>query len=375
MANYIIYYKTIRESACGLRLARPQVESAAVLSEQGLSWRAIADNCIGVDASGAIALGNGDFILGRFIRGWGISAINSLSPSCLAMRAPDHFSITTCIIQRMAPADNSAPTIPNLQFLKLGGSLITDKTRPRAVRPQALARLAGEIAAALRQDPTLRLLLGHGAGSFGHVPALRYGTRQGARTPQEWLGFAEVWREAAALNRLVVDALVEAGLPVISLPPSASVYAQDGQVASWNIAPIQAALQASLLPVIQGDTIFDAARGGTILSTEDLFARLAQDLRPRRVLLAGLEPGVWADYPKCEQLLAEITPRNLAGALPSIGGSAAADVTGGMLSKVRQSLELAQRIPSLQVFIFSGEIEGAVEQALLGQPQGTAIHI
>jgi isopentenyl phosphate kinase len=273
----------------------------------------------------------------------------------------------------MTPVDYPCPTFANLQFLKLGGSLITDKTHPRTVRPQTLARLAGEVAAALQQDATLRLVLGHGAGSFGHVPARRYGTRLGVRTPQEWLGFAEVWRDAAALNRLVVDALVMAGLPVISLPPSASVYAQDGQVAIWNLAPIRAALAAGLLPVIQGDVIFDRARGGTILSTEDLFAYLAVELCPRRVLLAGLEPGVWADYPNCVELVTEITPGDLGDVMDSIGASAAPDVTGGMLSKVNQSLELVQRIPGLEVYIFSGEEPGAVERALLGEPLGTAI--
>jgi len=273
----------------------------------------------------------------------------------------------------MTPIDALKPTSLNLQFLKLGGSLITDKTRPHTAHREVLRRLAGEIAAARQQDPALHLIVGHGSGSFGHVPARRYGTRLGVRTPQEWLGFAEVWREAAALNRLVVDALAEAGLPVISLPPSASVYAQDGEVALWNLAPIQASLEAGLLPVIQGDVIFDRARGGTILSTEDLFAYLALKLRPKRVLLAGLEPGVWADYPNCKELVAEITPTTLADVMACIGGSASPDVTGGMLSKVNQSLELAQYIPGLEVYIFSGEEPGAVQRALLGELLGTVI--
>jgi len=45
-------------------------------------------------------------------------------------------------------------------------------------------------------------------------------------TSEEWLGFAEVWWDASALNRLVMDALHEAGLPAIALPPSASVIAR-----------------------------------------------------------------------------------------------------------------------------------------------------
>lgn len=67
----------------------------------------------------------------------------------------------------------------NLVFLKLGGSLITDKTRPRTVRLDTLKRLCAEIASARKHDPNLQLLLGHGSGSFGHVAAKKYKTREG----------------------------------------------------------------------------------------------------------------------------------------------------------------------------------------------------
>lgn len=262
----------------------------------------------------------------------------------------------------------------NLQFLKLGGSLVTDKTRPHTPRLNVLKRLADEIAVARRRDEQMRLILGHGSGSFGHIPARKYGTRLGVHTSAEWDGFMEVWREAVALNRLVIDALAQSGLPAIPFPPSASVVSADGQVLLWELAPLQAALEAGLLPVVYGDVVFDTVRGGTILSTEDLFGYLARGLHPLRILLAGLEPGVWADYPACTRLLAEITPASFEGIAPALGGSQATDVTGGMASKVRQSLVLATRLPGLEVRIFSGESPGAVEKALLGQPVGTLVH-
>lgn len=262
----------------------------------------------------------------------------------------------------------------NLQFLKLGGSLITDKQRPHTLRPETLDRLAGEIADALRRDPELRLVLGHGAGSFGHVPAEKYGTRQGVHTADEWQGFIEVWREEAALNRLVMDSLDRAGLPAMALSPLASVTASGGSVAAWDLAPLRRALAAGLVPVVYGDVVFDERLGGTILSTEDLFAHLARQLRPSRLLLAGLEPGVWADYPACTHLLDDIGPQEYAQIAPVLGGSAAVDVTGGMASKVAQSLALAGELPGLEIYIFSGEIPGAVNGLLSGLPAGTRIH-
>lgn len=272
----------------------------------------------------------------------------------------------------MKPTNLHSPH-STLQFLKLGGSLITDKNRPHTLRPRVLARLAEEIAAARVTDPSLRLVVGHGSGSFGHIPAKKHSTRQGVDTREGWQGFVEVWRQASALYRLVMEALSEAGLPAIGFSPSASVTADDGQVVTWNLEPLRAALDANLIPVIHGDVVFDTTRGGTILSTEDLFAHLARHLRPRRILLAGVEDGVWADYPICKKLIPEITPANLPGVVASLGGSTATDVTGGMASKVRQSLTLTQEIPGLEVLIFSGDIPGLVQKALLGESVGTIL--
>ncbi len=268
---------------------------------------------------------------------------------------------------------NGGMNAPSLVFLKLGGSLITDKTRPRTPRPQVIARLAAEIAAARAQNPNLRLLLGHGSGSFAHVPAKRYGTRQGVDSPAGWRGFAEVWYEAAALNRLVMDALHTADLPALAFPPSAGVIARNGAVLRWETGGLRAALENGLLPVVYGDVVFDRARGGTILSTEDVFTHLARELHPRRILLAGIDPGVWADYPARARLLPEITPQTWGAAESALGGSAGTDVTGGMRSKVRGMLDLAVEISGLEVLIFGGDQPGNVSAALSGERVGTRI--
>ncbi len=262
----------------------------------------------------------------------------------------------------------------SLIFLKLGGSLITDKDTPRTPRRDVLARLAVEIAAARAARPDLQLVIGHGSGSFGHVPARKHNTRQGVLTPEQWLGFAEVWRDARALNQIVVEALLDAGLPVIALPPSATLLASDG--APHLSAPqiFTRALQANLIPLVNGDVAFDTVRGGTILSTEDAFTALAPILRPARILLAGLEAGVWADFPACTRLLDEITPRDLTEAAAGISGSASVDVTGGMLEKVSLMLRLSAQTPGLDAFIFSGLQAGAVQSALMGEACGTRVY-
>jgi isopentenyl phosphate kinase len=274
-----------------------------------------------------------------------------------------------------------------LILLKLGGSLITDKTRPYTPRLDILTDLARQILAAQLAQPELGLVLGHGSGSFGHVAAKEYRTREGtplrlppvstnmggAKEGGYWFGFSEVWFQASALNRFVMEALHEAGVPALALAPVSAVTARDGKVTRWDLTPLKSAVSAGLVPVVYGDVIFDEARGGTILSTEDLFEHLARELRPNRILLAGLEGAVWADFPERKTRVERITPASFNEVKAGVGASHGADVTGGMDSKVRQMLDLVSEIPGLTAQIFSGEQPGNLQKALAGENLGTLI--
>lgn len=258
-----------------------------------------------------------------------------------------------------------------LLFLKLGGSLITDKFTPSTPKRETIAELVGELALVLREQPDLRLILGHGSGSFGHVAAKKYGTRQQVSSHEEWLGFVEVWFQASALNRIVMEALHRAEVPAVAFPASASAAVVDGVVRQWDLEPMQTALAQGIIPVVYGDVAFDRQRGGTILSTEDIFVHLAKELHPERILLAGIEAGVWADYPDNTRLIPEITPHIWAQTLQSVKGSAATDVTGGMEGKVGEMMALIEDIPGLEVLIFSASQPGTLRRAIAGEPLGT----
>jgi isopentenyl phosphate kinase len=247
-------------------------------------------------------------------------------------------------------------------FLKLGGSLITDKTGVEAARVDVLARLAAEIAAARRENPGLRLVVGHGGGSFGHVAAAKHGTRQGVVTAEQWLGFAEVHAAMARLNRLVTEALLAAGAPALSLQPSASALCENGRLTHMAVAPVLAALAAGLVPVIYGDVAFDAAIGGTIISTEEVMMALAADVQPSWLLLAGEVPGV---LDETGAVIPLITAANFAQIQAALGGSRGTDVTGGMASKVKSMLALAAERPFLAIRILSGLQEGLIGQAIV----------
>ena len=261
----------------------------------------------------------------------------------------------------------------DLIFLKLGGSLITDKTVSFTPRMEKITEIASEIAEARRTVPGLSLILGHGSGSFGHTSGRKYGTRQGVRTAEEWSGFAEVWYQASELNRYVMSALTSAGIAAVAFAPVASVLARDGKVARWDLEPLRRALEAGILPVVYGDAVFDEVRGGTILSTEDLFAHLARELSPQKILLAGLEEGVWADFPARKEVISKITPESYSGIKQQVGAGLGEDVTGGMESKVELMLDLVRSTPGLTAQIFSGEKSGQITKALEGETVGTLI--
>ncbi|MFZ2617536.1 MAG: isopentenyl phosphate kinase [Anaerolineae bacterium] len=256
-------------------------------------------------------------------------------------------------------------------FLKLGGSLITDKYTSLTPRPDVIQRLAQECAAGLAQAPDLRLLLGHGSGSFGHMAARRYQTRAGVTTAADWRGFAEVSRVAAQLNRLVADAFGAAGVPVWSLAPSASALCRDGELLTLADRSVSTALRQGLTPLVYGDVALDEVRGGTIVSTEEVFDWLARRLRPDFILLAGMVGGVYDRDPLADasaQPVPLISAADLTPVADGLGGSHGADVTGGMASKVRVMSNLVQALPGLQVRFFSGEQPGAVTRLLL-QPE------
>jgi len=257
-----------------------------------------------------------------------------------------------------------------LIFLKLGGSLITDKQTPGHFRPEIVRRAAQEIAEALVDRPDLRLVIGHGSGSFGHAAAQQYGTADGVHTAADWRGFAEVSNAARSLNALVMPELIAAGLPVLSLQPSASAQCHNGRLESMATAPIGAALDHGLIPVIFGDVALDSVRGGAIVSTEALFFYLVAHLHPDRIILLGDMDGV---YDAAGAIIPRITPDNYVTIAAALHGSHGTDVTGGMAAKVRTMLALAERAPGLESIIGGGTAPGQLRAILNGGSSGTVI--
>lgn len=258
-----------------------------------------------------------------------------------------------------------------LTFIKFGGSLITDKQVEGSFHKQVVQRLGQEIQAAMTVNTDLRILIGHGSGSFGHFAARQFGTMRGVHTPEQWRGFAHVATTAAELNHLTTKALQAAGLPIWRIQPSASARSHDGVIVRMTTDTIAEALERGIVPLVYGDVSLDEVRGGTIISTETIFFYLAQHLPVKHILLLGEVEGV---YDRNEMVIPEINPVNFVAIEEALGGSAGTDVTGGMETKVRDMLALTQAIPGLTIRILNGTEPDLVRQTLLGEAMpGTLI--
>jgi isopentenyl phosphate kinase len=263
----------------------------------------------------------------------------------------------------------------SLIFIKLGGSLITKKNQPMTPRLDTLNRVMQEIYEVSQLLPDQKIILGHGSGSFGHSVGEKYNTRNGVNDEIDWAGFYNVYSAAKKLNNIVLSIGQEKKLSIIPFPLCSSSITQNRKILNWNIKPLLNSLKHHFIPLVYGDVAFDKQLGGTILSTEEIFDFLADKLQPERILLAGIEPGIWKDYPRNTTIIKKIHANARKSARITLKGSGSIDVTGGMESKVDSMLELIQRIPTCNVQIFSGVEPGSIKNTLLGEIIGTILTI
>lgn len=258
-------------------------------------------------------------------------------------------------------------------MVKIGGSLITDKTQAKAYRPTIASQIASEIKTVCEAMPSHKFIIGHGSGSFGHVIASEYNTINGVKTSNEWRGFAQVGNIASELSFMITQTFQKEGVPIWRIQPGASAIADNGRLISMTIEPIKVALANQIIPLIHGDVAIDLHRGGTIISTETIFFYLVKNLKNiNQIILLGEVDGVYDDN---QQVIPEITPQNFNQIKNLLGSSRGTDVTGGMKTKVEAMLNLTQTTPNLNVHIINGMIPGNLSKILIAkEPVGTHIH-
>jgi isopentenyl phosphate kinase len=172
--------------------------------------------------------------------------------------------------------------------------------------------------------------------------------------------------------------MLEAGVPVLSIQPSATARCSSAEIVHLDLHPVRQALQHGLVPLVYGDVAFDDTQGCTIVSTEEIFSYLARQLHPMRVILVGKVNGVYDRDPLLDpsaRAVPRITPQTFPQIASGLGSGHGVDVTGGMGSKVSDMVALVAQGHTQSVHLISGLLPGALTRALLGakQPEGTVI--
>ncbi|MEM3791356.1 MAG: hypothetical protein QXL16_01330, partial [Candidatus Micrarchaeaceae archaeon] len=108
-------------------------------------------------------------------------------------------------------------------YLKLGGSLLTDKAQKERVFEDKIRRIAREIREGMGNEA---MVIGHGGGSFGHYYASEYSLVEGLVSERQAIGTGYTRRSMLDLDRFVVSCFIEEGIKVFMLQPSSGAIAK-----------------------------------------------------------------------------------------------------------------------------------------------------
>jgi len=207
-------------------------------------------------------------------------------------------------------------------IVKLGGAAITVKDGdPDTPDLDALITCCGTIADAVNTHgwsdtrQFLKVIVVHGAGSFGHPQAKEYGVANGgdvdgnARLKE---GIEKTKTSVRKLCKLVCDELSKEN----GYHPSTGSIAPDrvapispygkfftvGKKLNRNLSrggfdEVRAAVMAGKVPVLHGDVVCDSEQGCAILSGDTLVECLTEEFKPKRVVFISDVEGIFTSKP------------------------------------------------------------------------------
>ncbi|MCX6650602.1 MAG: isopentenyl phosphate kinase [Methanomassiliicoccales archaeon] len=245
-------------------------------------------------------------------------------------------------------------------LVKLGGSVITDKGRYRTFDRDTTLRLASEIAASGQ-----KVMLVHGAGSFGHMLAKENRLHLGITEPSQLIGAAKVMADVRELDLEVSRCLTESGIAVVPLPPVSCAVMKDGALERLDLGVFKRYLEMGMVPLTFGDVVWDAKRGLSICSGDQLMTALVREFRPEKVVFVTDVDGVYTSDPTKDPgaRLIEKVDKAVLDALPRTERNV--DVTGSIFAKIQHMIDMAGMTG--ECLVLNGKAPGRLESALRGE--------
>jgi isopentenyl phosphate kinase len=252
----------------------------------------------------------------------------------------------------------------NVFLVKIGGGLIAPKDWPEeTIDGKVVSRLVGEIKAS-----GVRVVIAVGQGNFAHNAVKKFGISD----PES---VEKVRVSARKPGNIVTEELNSQGVPAQLVEPN-KIYCSDGPVLVKDESnKIIEILELGRIPVVYGDVIDDKRKGWVIFSGEKNLEIILGQLQKcgwnvGQVIQTSCEEGVLDSFGK---VVPEINEENWDEIKKDVGGAIGVDVTGGMLHKVEESLEIARKY-HVKTMIVSGKIEGRLEELLkTGSVFGTKV--
>jgi isopentenyl phosphate kinase len=248
-----------------------------------------------------------------------------------------------------------------LRILKLGGSVVTHKDQDYTAHIENIKRLSKEIAVA-SQYP---LIIVHGGGSFGHPHAKKYGIAGGLNDKSQIIGFSGTHQAMVELNKIIVDTLLEEGVPAFSLSASSMIRTEGKRLNVFDPSIVQSFVDLGMVPVLYGDAVLDSKQGFAILSGDQLIAKLALVFNAEDVIFGSDVDGIFTDNPKLNKEAKLIETVSVSNPEANVGDTTHTDVTGGMFGKLSEAAEIVKA--GSDVMMLNAFEPGRVKSALLGE--------
>jgi isopentenyl phosphate kinase len=254
-------------------------------------------------------------------------------------------------------------------ILKLGGSVITDKTKQCCFKENIMDNLAKDIKKANKKT-----ILIHGAGSFGHILAKEYNLNEGYIEESQIKGFSLTHEMVQKLNSLVLQSLNKNDISAVSISPHSIIKLNNHELEKMNYRIFEEYLEKKFTPVTFGDVVLDKELGFSICSGDLLVMALAEYFKPEKVVFVIDEDGLYNANPKIDKnakLIPESTPNELEEFTMSLDKHA--DVTRGMKGKIDVIKNITQL--GIETILVNGNKQGRLYNILIGKDtKCTVIH-
>lgn len=253
--------------------------------------------------------------------------------------------------------------------IKLGGSVITDKSVEGCFRPKIMQNLAAQIKKAKKQ-----IILVHGAGSFGHILAKEYRLNEGYHNEKQLIGFSKTQKLVQNLNCLVLDELIKNEIPAVGLSPHSILTLKDHKIKKIDYDIFDYYLKHGFLPVTYGDVALDEKLGFSICSGDLLVELLTRHFRPEKVVFVLDEDGIYSSNPKIDRQAKLIEKTTIAELEKlTVISDFHADVTGGMSAKINTIKNIAKI--GIDTVLVNGNKPEVLYKVLIGEePHCTTVY-